>query len=498
MIKYKSTRGNQKLYSFSKAILKGIADDGGLFVPQYLPKFTQNYLQLLQGKPYQEIAGFILNLFETDFTEALLKEVINKAYSSNFDKPTIAPVVYLKNNQYILELWHGPTAAFKDLALQLTPIFFSEAIKMSGENFKYLILTATSGDTGKAALEGFKDKENLSIIVFYPDNHVSRLQKLQMVTQDGSNVSVIAVKGDFDVVQKLVKGVFNDRKFNEKLQEKYQTILSSANSINWGRLIPQIIYHISSYLDLVNKNVIKIGKQIDIAVPTGNFGNILAAFYAKRMGLPVRKLICASNANNVLTEFLRTGIYSISKRKLIQTPSPSMDILIASNIERLLYTITENTDQVAGWMNELKEKGQFEVDEETKTVLKDEFFADWVSNQDCLQNIRKIYTETKYLMDPHTSVGQLVAERYIKQNSVHSPVIICGTAHWSKFAEEVYLALVGSRLPGDALKAITKLAPETFVPNSISSLGTKKIRFNKKCKANIKSLENLIKLQISP
>lgn len=478
MIFYQSTRGDKKLNSFSEVILEGIAKDGGLFVPESLPKLSLKQLNLLVGNSYYELAEFIFNLFQTDFSAKDIKKIVKKAYSNNFDHPEIAPLVHLKDNEYILELWHGPTLAFKDLALQIMPLFFSEVIKRQKKPLHYLILVATSGDTGKAALEGFKDKENISINVFYPKGYVSKMQELQMTTQEGANVSVFSIEGDFDTTQKLVKDILNDKEFAQKLYSKSQTILSSANSINWGRLIPQIIYHLNSYLQLVNKNVIRLGEEIDIAVPTGNFGNILAAYYAKLAGVPIRKLICASNENNAVAKFLQNGIYDINKSKLVKTPSPAMDILVASNIERLLYAITNDSETVSYWMNELRKKGKFEVDNTTKAILRKIFYADWVINKDCLINIKRIYKKTNYLMDPHTSVGQLIAERYIKQYKVLRPVVICSTAHWSKFAKE-----------------IGKLATQSL-PKSISDLKEKKIRHNKGYGANIKEVEDAILNQI--
>jgi len=505
MIYYKSTRGNGKRYAFSEAILKGIADDGGLFVPEILPQITLENLKLLQNTSYQEKSIFLLNLFQPDYANGIIRRIIHKAYSSNFDSAEIAPLVHLKNTLYVLELWHGPTSAFKDLALQIMPIFFSEALHKDNKKrisndekpLHYLILVATSGDTGKAALEGYKNKKDITIMVFYPHGHVSQLQELQMNTQEGSNVAVYSVDGDFDTTQSLVKDIFNDREFNNRLFSEYQTVVSSANSINWGRLAPQIIYYISSYLDLVDKKVIKLGEKIDIAVPTGNFGNILAAFYVKKMGLPIRKLICASNENNVLTEFLRTGIYDVSNRTLIQTPSPSMDILISSNIERLLFTIINNSEQVSRWMHELKADGKFEVDNRVKAILQQEFYADWVSNINCLQNIKKIFHETNYLMDPHTSVAQAVVEKYLKQDGDTLPMVICSTAHFAKFPNDVYKALKGDSAapPADEFKTLELIFEYIrggSVPKSISSLKNKRIRFNKKCNADIDLAENLI------
>lgn len=478
MIYYKSTRGDNKPYKFSETILKGIAEDGGLFIPEEIPQFTLNQLRLLLKKSYQTRASFIFNLFRTDFTKDTIKRIITTAYSTNFDDHQIAPLVQLKDNQYLLELWHGPTSSFKDLALQIMPLFFSEAAEK--KSVQYLILVATSGDTGTAALTGYKDKKKVSIIALYPKTHVSKLQELQMITQEGNNLTVYAVPGDFDAVQKIVKAVFNDKGFNKKLFAKYQTILSSANSINWGRLIPQIIYHISGYIDLVDRHIISLGDKIDIAVPTGNFGNILGVFYAKKMGLPVRKLICASNANNVLTQFLQTGIYDISNRKLIKTPSPAMDILVASNIERLLYEITKNPKKVSKWMTELKTNGKFEADNDVKIILQKEFFADWVSNKMCLANISRIYNQTKYLMDPHTSCAQEVAQRYIEYNSITSPVIICSTAHFAKFERE---------------KSIS--SPSSSIPKSLTELKDKKIRHTQKCKATPSALEKKIEQFLS-
>ncbi|MDO8639631.1 MAG: threonine synthase [bacterium] len=506
MIYYKSTRGDRGLYTFSEAVLKGIAEDGGLFVPEIIPQFTLGELKLLSKKSYQEQAIFIFNLFQTNITENAIRRFVNKAYSTNFNNPLIAPVVHLKENQYFLELWHGPSATFKDLALQIMPLLFSESLNINNKTriamgekpVKYLLLVATSGDTGKAALEGYKDKENIFIIILYPDNHVSKLQELQMVTQEGNNLAVYALNGDFDAVQTTVKEVFNDKKFNQELFNKYQILLSSANSINWGRLVPQIVYYVSSYIDLIGKNILTWGDQINITVPTGNFGNILAAFYAKKMGLPIKKLICASNTNNVLTEFLKTGVYDIKNRKLTQTPSPSMDILVASNIERLLFTITGSAEKVSLWMHELKKKRKFEVDNATKTVLQNEFYADWVSSQDCLTNIKTIYNKTNYLMDPHTSVAQEVAERYLKQDSFSSPMIICSTAHWAKFAKDVYRALKNhkEKLVMDEFKiieTITKFAPGNPVPKNLYELKNKIIKHKQKCEADQNVLEKKIK-----
>ncbi len=493
MIYYKSTRGLQKKFTFSEAILKGIAPDGGLFVPTEVPQLTIDKLKSLVGKSYQELCLEIFDLFQTDFPSDLLKDIIFKAYSSNFDDPQIAPLVRLKENQYILELWHGPTSAFKDMALQIMPYFFAEAAKKSSQ--KYLILVATSGDTGKAALEGYKDKGGISIIVFYPDKGVSKLQALQMTTQEGQNLKVFSVQGNFDDVQSYVKEVFNDEKFNNQLFKKQDTVLSSANSINWGRLLPQIVYHIFSYLNLIEQKVIKKGDEIDIAVPTGNFGNILAAFYAKKIGLPIRKLICASNGNNVITKFLQTGIYDIHKKKLIKTPSPSMDIIVASNIERLLYEITNDQILINLWMRQLQEGKKFEIDAKTKKVIQEIFYADWVSNDDCLLTIKTTYNETGYLMDPHSAVAQAVVDRYQVRFGTDLPMVICSTAHWAKFPKDVYKALKGLRTDEDEfelIQVIKEMDSKLHVPKNILDLENKKVLHKGKIQSTKEEMEKII------
>jgi len=498
MILYKSTGGkDKKLYSFSEAILKGIARDGGLLVPEKIPYISFEQLKTLKQTSYQEKAIFVLKQFQTDVSERTLKNIVEKAYLDNFDNPSIAPLVHLKENQYLLELWHGPTLAFKDIALQIMPLFFLEAvIKDNKKSVRHLILVATSGDTGKAALEGYKDKDDIAIMVFYPYGHVSKLQELQMTTQVGENVAVYAMDGDFDAVQRIVKDIFNDKVFNQKLLNKYQTVLSSANSINWGRLLPQMIYYFSSYINLVEKGAVKLGGHVDVVVPTGNFGNILGAFYAKKMGIPIRKLICASNANNVLTDFFQTGAYDIKHRRLIQTPSPSMDILIASNIERLLFMITNNSKKVSGWMKDIREKKKFIVDTKTKAILQHEFYADWVSNRETLLNIKRVYEQTGYFMDPHTSVAQVVAQKYAQKEGNKIPLIICSTAHWSKFARDVYKAFNNDPVEKldefVLLEAVLKLASTASIPKVIKELKNKSIIYKKRCKADKEELKDVI------
>lgn len=499
MIFYKSTRGeDKKQYSFSETVLQGIARDGGLLVPEEIPHVYSEQLKTLKQTSYQKKALFILKQFQTDLSEYTLKRIVDTAYANNYDNPSIVPIVHLKENQYLLELWHGPTLAFKDMALQIMPLLFSEAIKKRDEtSLRYLILVATSGDTGKAALEGYKDKKDIAIMVFYPYGHVSKLQELQMTTQIGKNIAVYAIDGDFDAVQKIVKDIFNDKRFNQKLLDKYQTVLSSANSINWGRLLPQIIYYASSYIDLVDRKGIQWGDRIDVVVPTGNFGNILAGFYAKKMGVPIRKLICASNANNVLTDFFQTGAYDITHRTLIKTPSPSMDILIAGNIERLLFLVTNNSEKVSRWMMELQEKKKFIVDTKTRAILQNEFYADWVSNEESLLNIKRVFQQTGYLMDPHTSVAQTVAQRYSQKMGVSVSLVICSTAHWSKFAKEIYRALKPRKEEKlvdefEMLEGIVKLAPSVSIPKVIKELKNKRIIYRKGCKADKEELKDVI------
>lgn len=493
MISYKSTRGFKKLYSFSDVILQGIAPDGGLFVPAEIPQISLKEIKSLTNKSYQEIALFLLQKFDTDFSGNILRRVVYKAYSHHFDTPEITSLKHLKDNQYILELWHGPTAAFKDMALQLMPLLFSCAAKKTSRH--YLILVATSGDTGKAALEGYKDLGDIKIIVLYPKKGVSKIQELSMVTQEGNNVKVLGVHGSFDDAQRIIKDVFNDSVFNKKLLEEHNTVLSSANSINWGRILPQIIYHIHGYIKLINKGVIKNGEKIDIAVPTGNFGNILAAFYGQKMGLPIRKLICASNENNVLTEVLETGVYDIKSKKLQKTLSPSMDILIASNFERLLYELTHDVKKVKKWMQQLKIQHQYKVDGNLKKEFEELFYSGWVSNKKCLENIKKVFDQYQYLLDPHTSVVQQVVEEYSLPENKKTPVIICSTAHWAKFPSAVYQALTGEAAFSDefkTLKLISKITKIKEFPEMINGLNNKKIIYKDIIRNSKEDIEKII------
>lgn len=451
---YTSTRNSLISITAAEAIVKGISDEGGLFVPsEELPKLSMEQIIGFADKPYQERAFEILRLF-LDFDETELRDCIEKAYNFNFRVLGTTRLVDLDHSAHMLELWHGPTAAFKDMALQILPGLLNLSMKQVGKAGKTLILVATSGDTGKAALEGFKDVEGIEIAVFYPENGVSETQKLQMATQEGENVHVFAVKGNFDDCQNAVKAVFTDSKIIEKA-DKVRTAFSSANSINWGRLCPQIVYYISAYADLVKKKVIQSGDKVNICVPTGNFGNILAAYYAMEMGVPVEKLICASNSNNILTDFINTGVYD-RNREFHTTMSPSMDILISSNLERLFYHISGNNDAlISEWFISLKQNGRFEVDENIKTKLQSLFYGGWCSEKDTAETIKSVFNEYGYLMDTHTAVGYKVWRDYInsqyggKVGKIGTKTIIAATANPYKFAESVYEALYGKYEPDE-------------------------------------------------
>ena len=434
---YFSTRGEAEHISSATAILKGLASDGGLFVPDSFPHLTIGEIEALVPLSYEERAVRILRLFLTDYTEDELRGCVERAYERTFDDVRRAPVRTVGDLE-VLELWHGPTSAFKDMALQLLPQLMSTARKKTGEQDTILILVATSGDTGKAALEGFADAEGIRIMVFYPNGGVSPVQRLQMVTQTGANVSVVAVRGNFDDAQRGVKEIFGDAAMAEELAA-LRTKLSSANSINWGRLVPQIVYYFSAYADLLEERKITAGDAVNFTVPTGNFGNILAGYYAKRMGLPVGKLVCASNANNVLTDFLQTGIYD-RQRDFYQTLSPSMDILISSNLERLLYHLTENTAQVAAWMTELAASGKYDASR-LLPALRENFWAAFADDAATEGEIRAVYERTSYTLDTHTAVAYRVAEDYRRATGDTRPMVVLSTASPYKFGASVLHAL---------------------------------------------------------
>lgn len=480
-MKYISTRGDGEKVESAEAIIRGIASDGGLFVPTELPKVELHSIEALAELSYQARAEMILGKFLTDYTGGELKTCIEEAYGGDkFDSPRVAPVVRL-GDRYVLELWHGPTSAFKDMALQLLPRLLRAALKKTGETSDIAILVATSGDTGKAALEGFKDVAKTRIAVFYPKEGVSRMQELQMITQTGQNAQVIAVEGNFDDAQSGVKQIFGDADLNAALRQK-AIRLSSANSINWGRLAPQIVYYFSAYADMVRAGNIESGDAVHFVVPTGNFGNILAGYYAKRMGLPIGKLICASNKNNVLTEFLRTGVYD-RNRALYQTISPSMDILISSNLERLLYHIGGgDTQKISAWMNELSAKGRYAADAAYLEKIQETFWADWTDDDAALDEIRSVYEAHNYVIDTHTAVAWRAADRYQNATGDQTPLAVVSTASPYKFNQSVLRAL-GKSADGDEfamLDALAKINPAK-IPAGLQNLRAAKVVHTKQC-----------------
>ena len=446
---YVDTRGAVKQpVAFTKAVVEGLAPGGGLFVPERIPTLSLEEICELAELPYAQRAAHVYGAFESDLTDAQLEHITRKAYGDNFDTPEICPISPLPNDLYLLELWHGPTSAFKDMALQCLPLLFSTSaaeLRARGElDDTHMILVATSGDTGKAALEGFRDVDGVSIGVMYPDGGVSDIQFKQMATQRGSNVRVWGVRGNFDDCQTGAKRVFGDEAFAEELHRRFHVALSSANSINWGRLMPQIVYYISAYAQLVAGGRVERGKEVDVCVPTGNFGNILAAYYARCMGTPIRRLLCASNENRVLTDFINTGTYDISERTFVKTPSPSMDILVSSNLERQLFELTgRDAEAIKHWMADLRDKRGFRVDRETFGKMRGLYAADSVDNDTCLATIREVFERCGCLMDPHTAVAYKVAEN-LREDGV--PVVIASTAHWAKFGNNVYRALHGISL----------------------------------------------------
>lgn len=484
IMKYISTRGNQQELQSAEAIIAGIADDGGLFVPMSLPSLEAGFVENLIDLTYQERTQKVLAEFLVDYTAEELEKCVNNAYGdAKFDSVAVAPTVNFDKENSVLELWHGPTSAFKDMALQLLPQLMSTALQKTGEKAEIVILVATSGDTGKAALEGFKDVEQIRIMVFYPQDGVSQIQRLQMVTQKGSNVSVVAVNGNFDDAQTGVKNIFSDNAFNTELNTKgFQ--LSSANSINWGRLVPQIVYYFSSYADLLKNNKIKNGDKVNFVVPTGNFGNILAGYYAKTMGLPINKLICASNANNVLTDFLKTGTYN-KKRAFYKTNTPSMDILISSNLERLLYHIGGgDRARIKEWMTALNTNGEYSVSKNYVDKIQEAFWADWASDEQTAAKIKEVYDQYNYIVDTHTAVAWEVADRYKLKTGDNTPNIIVSTASPYKFNESVLKALDATKVVNtDEFKVLDELEKlnTTKVPAGLSCLRNAEILHRRQC-----------------
>ena len=478
---YQSTRDSkQNKFTSAQVIRQGLAADGGLFVPEEIPSLTEGEIRNLCGMEYPERAAYILGKFLTDYTHEELLADCSVAYSSSSFVGGAAPLKQIDNNMYTQELWHGPTAAFKDMALQIMPRLLSRALKKTGEDRKALILVATSGDTGKAALEGYRDVDQVCISVFYPVDGVSKIQKLQMITQQGDNVNVCAIHGNFDDAQTGVKNIFADASAANELNQK-GFFLSSANSINWGRLGPQIVYYISAYCDLLNEKALCMGDSFNVCVPTGNFGNIFAAYLAKQMGLPINKLICASNTNNILTDFLRTGTYD-RNRQFHLTMSPSMDILISSNLERLLY-FTAGPEQTKAYMESLNQTGAYTVSNAVKTRIDADFCGYYASEQQTSQTIFK-YQKNGYLMDTHTAVGVYCAEQYRSESHDEKPLVIASTASPYKFAADVYTSL-GLEAPEDPLQSQEMLSTytNTAIPYPLVGLGERNIRFEKTVEA---------------
>ncbi len=484
-MQYQSTRDKSISVSSAEAIKTGLSAEGGLFVPESFPSVTMEEIKALAPKSYNERAYFVLSKFLTDFTEDELKKCIDSAYTKEkFETSSIAPVYKLNDTTYFLELWHGPTCAFKDMALQILPHLLTTSMKKTNEDKEIVILVATSGDTGKAALEGFKDVSGTRIIVFYPDNGVSEIQKLQMVTQEGNNVSVAAVKGNFDDAQNGVKKIFTDNEY-KNLLERNQFKLSSANSINWGRLVPQIVYYFSSYAELLKNNEIEAGEKINVVVPTGNFGNILAAYYAKKMGLPIAKFICASNENNVLTDFINTGIYN-KNRDFHTTISPSMDILISSNLERFLFDLTGESDvTVRDWMQQLNTKGTYEISDEVKAKMQSMFCAGCSDDAETMDTIKKCAAEYDYVIDTHTAVAKSVYDKYVAETGDTTKTVIASTASPFKFNQSVLIALEDHTfvVGKDEFTLLEELSEKSNmkIPESLGALKDKSVVFDLVC-----------------
>ena len=452
---YKSTRGNEETVTASMAILKGLSDDGGLFVPTEIPALDVPMEKLAQMS-YQEVAFEVMSRFLTDFTENELKNCISRAYDSKFDTVKIAPLHETDDHTFYLELLHGATIAFKDMALSILPHLMTTAAKKNQVKNEIVILTATSGDTGKAAMAGFADVPGTKIIVFYPKHGVSPIQEKQMVTQKGNNTYVVGITGNFDDAQTAVKKMFNDKEMAARLGEAgFQ--FSSANSINIGRLVPQIVYYVYAYATLVGQGKIRSGQEINVVVPTGNFGNILAAFYAKKMGLPVNKLICASNENKVLYDFFRTGTYD-RKREFMLTSSPSMDILISSNLERLIYRIAGNDAvKCAQLMQSLSGNGEYTITDEMRAQLAD-FYGNFCSEEETTETICRVYKESNYVIDTHTAVAAGVYEKYVKETKDVRPTVIASTASPFKFTRSVMDAISTDNDNLDDFSLVDKLS----------------------------------------
>ncbi len=473
---YTSTRNRDVRVTASQAILQGLSEDGGLFVPESIPTLEVP-LEELAEMSYQQVAYQVMSRFFTDFTEEELKSCINRAYDEKFDTEEIAPLVKAES-AYYLELFHGATIAFKDMALSILPHLMTTSARKNHVEHDIVILTATSGDTGKAALAGFADVPGTKIIVFYPENGVSPIQKKQMVTQKGENTYVVAIRGNFDDAQTGVKKIFNDKAMGERLAEKgYQ--FSSANSINIGRLIPQVVYYVYAYSRLLKNGEIASGECINVDVPTGNFGNILAAYYAKQMGLPIAKLICASNENKVLFDFFRTGTYD-RNRKFVLTSSPSMDILISSNLERLIYRLAGEDDQAnRKLMENLGSTGAYSITEEMRDKLQD-FYGNYASEEETAEKIHQLYENTGYVIDTHTAVAAEVYEKYVKETGDHTKTLIASTASPFKFIRSVLSAIDEKYANMDDFEQVEELSKiaNVSVPKAIQEIRTAPVLHN--------------------
>ncbi len=476
---YISTRAKRSV-SASEAIVGGISPEGGLYVPESFPNIDFARIAAMAGMNYQQVACEIMGEYLSEFSKDEISDMVNAAYKK-FDSDKVVPLTKLSANEYVMELWHGPTLAFKDMALQILPYLMKASMKKTGEKNRIFILVATSGDTGKAALEGFKDVADTKVMVFYPHGGVSEAQRLQMVTQEGGNVVVCAVNGNFDDAQTGVKRIFADPDMAEKLAAKGYK-LSSANSINFGRLLPQVVYYFWAYAQLIAQGRIKVGDKINFCVPTGNFGNILAAYYAYRMGLPINKLICASNENNVLTDFFHTGIYD-ANRKLKLSMSCSIDILVSSNLERLLFEMSGRDACAAEWMRQLKSGGKYDVGSNAIAKVRDLFYADCCTEDDTNAYMKRIFERNGYVMDPHTAVAQCVYERYVEDTGDETVTLLDSTASPFKFPAHVLAAIKpGSDKRDEFLcaEALGKLA-NLSVPDAIAQLRSKPERFQQVC-----------------
>ena len=474
---YISTRDASLRYTASQAIVQGLSREGGLFLPEQIPMLPEGSIERLAKLPYTERAVYVMKLYLDEFTEDELRTFAERAYGpEKFDTPAAAPLAYPEENTAVLELWHGPTCAFKDMALQMLPYLLTASLRKTGEEKTACILVATSGDTGKAALEGFRDVEHTKILVFYPKNGVSDIQKLQMVTQEGSNVGVCAVVGNFDDAQTGVKKIFSDPVMREKLAADGK-LLSSANSINWGRVLPQIVYYVSAYCDLLAAGRLRMGERVNVCVPTGNFGNILAAYYAKRMGVPFDRLICASNSNNVLTDFIRTGVYD-RNRPFYTTMSPSMDILISSNLERLLYLLSGSDEVVRGYMQQLAETGRYKVSEALRAQIAEHFSCGFCDERTTAQTIHDVYEKDGYLIDTHTAVAWAVLDAYRRETGDEKCTVLASTASPFKFCADVLSAL-GVTEHETGTKILSQLSGCTGrpAPKPLASLAGKPVRF---------------------